>query len=194
MGFRQPPHRRARQGLLRHQLERRHAAVTFSLAAYGLKDDFDYLVMAAGPTPSRIDYGCDPSLYSGPPRNLCPLLTNAPFSDGMGVTNIADGWTGTHSCGHTPSGADQTTWLDDSILSPGDDPSYPKTGMIFWYCTTTPNESTGSATFFIEKAKPKDPADVNCDAGTCTDEYVFSDPTAHAKALGQMKTNCIPNH
>ncbi len=171
------------------------AAVTYSMTSYGLKDTFDYLVMAAGPTPSRIDYGCEPRLYSGPARDLCPLLPDAPWTYDMGVSTIADGWTATHSCGKDAGTAsDIQTWHDDSLLSDGDDLTYPQTGMSFWYCTTTPNESTGMATFYIDAVHPKVTPDVNCYAGTCTDEYVFDDANAHALALTEMNAGCVVNH
>src|SRR5438552_1167340 len=61
------------------------AAIGFALAQYGLSDYFDYIVIGAGPGVARLDYGCDKSLYTGPPLNLCPLLTNAPYAFTSGV-------------------------------------------------------------------------------------------------------------
>jgi hypothetical protein len=179
------------------------AAVLYSIAAYGLKDEWDYLQLAAGPTPARLDYGCDPSLYTGGPRNLCPLLTSAPYqydyvaSGSSSIDSIVDGWEGTSTCnGTSPPAADIAMWASDSLLSPGDDLDYPQTSMSFWYCVSTPNMSTGQGSFFIDQAQPKNNlADaVNCYSGTCTSEEVFEDSTAFDLAVTDMTQNCVPNH
>ena len=69
----------ARPGSARQSASGGTAAVLYSIAAYGLKDVWDYLQLAAGPTPARLDYGCEPSLYTGGARDLCPQLTDAPW-------------------------------------------------------------------------------------------------------------------
>jgi hypothetical protein len=175
------------------------AALSYSLAAYGLKGSFDYVMLLAGPTPSRIDYGCDPSSYTGGARNLCPLLTNAPWMYSPGVQTIADGWTGTHTCGGAAGASDIAAWQADQLLSAGDDFDYPQTGLSFWYCVSTPNESTGQATFFIDQVHPRNVPDVNCyagpvDAGGCENEYVLQDSAAFAAAMSEMEASCVPNH
>jgi len=178
------------------------AALLYSVAAYGLKDVWDYLQLAAGPTPSRLDYGCEPSLYSGGPRNLCPQLTNAPWqydyvaTGSSSIVNIANGWEGTSTCGKpSPPTADVATWASDGLVSAGDDLSYAQTSMSFWYCTSTPNMSTGQASFYIEQAQPMNsPAPVNCYSGSCQNEEVFQDSSAYTAAVNAMIANCVPNH
>jgi hypothetical protein len=171
------------------------AALSYSVATYGLKNELDYVMLLAGPTPSRIDYGCDPASYTGPSRDLCPLLPDAPWQYSPGVQSIADGWTGTHTCGTDAGASDVATWKADQLLSAGDDFEYPQTGMSFWYCVTSPNESTGQATFFIDQAHPKNaPADVNCYSGVCQNEYVLEDPAAFTAAMNEMVGGCVPNH
>jgi hypothetical protein len=175
------------------------AAALYSIAAYGLKDIWDYLQLAAGPTPARIDYGCEPSLYTGGTRDLCPLLTNAPWQyklPSSSILSIADGWEGTQSCGSaSPPAADVATWANDSLISPTADLDYPQTTMTFWHCATTPNMSTGQSTFFIDQVHPKnDPVEVNCYSGTCQAEEVFEDSGAFDLAVQEMASNCVPNH
>jgi hypothetical protein len=175
------------------------AALSYSLAAYGMKGSFDYAMLLAGPTPARIDYGCDPSSYTGGPRSLCPLLTNAPWMYTPGVQSIADGWTGTHTCGGAAGAGDIAAWQADQLLSAGDDFDYPQTGLSFWYCVSTPNESTGQATFFIDQVHPRNVPDVNCyagpvDAGGCENEYVLQDSAAFAAAMSEMEASCVPHH
>ncbi|HEV7558640.1 MAG TPA: hypothetical protein VGO00_24385, partial [Kofleriaceae bacterium] len=155
----------------------------------------------AGPTPARIDYGCDPSLYTGGPRNLCPKLTNAPWQynyKGPGsspIIHIVNGWEGTSSCDNpSPPAADITTWANDSLVSSHDDLTYPNTSMTFWYCTSTPNMSTGQASFFIDRVHPKTAPEVNCYSGTCMNEEVFQDVGAFNSAVSDMTTKCVPNH
>lgn len=53
-------------------------ALGYALTHYGLSSEFDYLAIGSGPGVSRMDYGCDPPLYTGPPLNLCPLDMQAP--------------------------------------------------------------------------------------------------------------------
>jgi hypothetical protein len=177
------------------------AALTYSLATYGLKSEWDYMLVGAGPAPSRIDYGCDPSLYTGSPRNLCPTLTDAPFDYTTGVTSIADGWEGTSTCGKpSPSSANIAKWKADSVAAPGGDFAYPQTGMSWWFCLTTPNETTGQGSFLIDQVEPLGgPADVHCYGGSsspsvCQNEYVFADPNAFSAAVDEMTTKCVPNH
>jgi hypothetical protein len=172
------------------------AAIMNSMAHYGLEETFDYLVVAAGPAPARIDYGCEPSLYTGPALNLCPLLTNAPYAYVPGVASIADSWEGTSTCGQTsPPAANVAKWASDSVWSPGGDYDYPQTGISYWFCVTTPNETTGQGKFLIDQLHPKnDPLDVHCYSGICQSEQVFEDPTAFSDAVSEMTTNCVPNH
>ena len=66
--------------------------------------------------------------------------------------------------------------------------------MTYWYCVTTPNMSTGQASFFIDAAHAKNPAEVNCYTGTCTNEEVFEDTGAFDLAVQEMTTDCVPNH
>ncbi len=177
------------------------AAMSYSLTAYGLSDVWDYMLLGAGPAPARIDYGCDPSLYTGPARDLCPELTNAPYAYVPGVAKIADGWEGTMSCGLSgASSADIAKWASDSVAFPGADLTYPKTGMSFWFCTSMPNETTGQGSFLIDALKPKNVTpDVHCYGGPtspspCTNEYVFQDPKAQSAAVTEMTANCVANH
>jgi hypothetical protein len=177
------------------------AALSYSLTAYGLKSEWDYMLLGAGPAPARIDYGCDPSLYTGPARNLCPGLTSAPYAYVPGVMKIADGWEGTSSCGsESPSSADLTKWSADSVAAPGSDFDYPETGVSFWFCLTTPNETTGQGSFLIDQMSPAGgPPDVHCYGGSaspsvCQNEYVFEDPNAFSAAVSEMTSKCVPNH
>jgi hypothetical protein len=178
------------------------AALTYSLTAYGLKSDWDYMLVGAGPAPARIDYGCDPSLYTGSPRDLCSGLPAAPYAYVPGVAKIADGWEGTSSCGSMskPSAADITKWSSDSVAAPGSDFDYPQTGMSWWFCLTTPNETTGQGSFLIDQVTGLGGSpDVHCYGGSaspsvCQNEYVFEDPNAFSAAVDEMDAKCVPNH
>jgi hypothetical protein len=176
------------------------AALSYSLAAYGMKSVWDYMLLGAGPAPARIDYGCDPSLYKGPARDLCAGLPSAPFAYVPGVATIADGWEGTSSCGKPASSSDIAKWSADSVAAPGADFDYPQTGASFWFCLTTPNETTGQGTFLIDQLHTQSGTpDVHCYGGSpapspCQNEYVFEDPNAFNAAVDDMTTKCVPNH
>jgi len=172
------------------------AALAYSLAQYGMANYFDYLVIGAGPGVARMDYGCDPPLYTGGPRNLCPLLTSAPFAYPTG--GLVNGWENTTTCAKpNPLSSDIDRWAADSIVSAGASYTYPNTAMSWFFCVTptTVNESTGQGSFLIEKVVPKNsPPDVNCYSGVCQDEAVWGDPSAFNTTLSEMLSQCVPNH
>ncbi|HJZ86020.1 MAG TPA: hypothetical protein VKN99_12665 [Polyangia bacterium] len=163
--------------------------LSYALTHYGLKDSFDFVVPSAGPPFGRIDYGCDPALYTGPPRNLCPQLTNAPIAF---PPHRVDAWENTTTCGTpNPPVADQARWAADSVVSPGADFDYPQTVMSFWFCATNPNETTGLGSFYIERISSQ--KSVTC-ATQCTGEGVFNDPQAHQMMIDAMVAGCVPRH
>jgi hypothetical protein len=172
------------------------AALAYSLAQYGLSSSFDYVVIAAGPGVSRMDYGCDAPLYTGAPRNLCPLLPVAGFAYGSG--KLVNGWENTTTCdSKNPLPQDITRWTADSIVTTGALYSYPKTAMSWFFCVTPPagGGSTGQGTFLIDQVIPKNaPADVNCYSGTCQGEAVWQDPAAFSTTHSEMLAECVPNH
>jgi len=172
------------------------AALAYSLSEYGMWNYFDYVMIAAGPGVSRMDYGCDPSLYIGGPRDLCPLLTSAPFAYPSG--GKINGYEGTTTCAKPdPLASDIDKWTADSTVSDGATYNYPQTAMSWFFCVTpsTLNESTGQGTFLIEKVIPKNtPPDVNCYSGVCQGEAVWTDPTAFSMALSEMLSQCVTNH
>jgi len=170
------------------------AAIGFALAQYGLSDYFDYIVIGAGPGVARLDYGCDKSLYTGPPLNLCPLLTNAPYAFTSGVK--VDTWENTTTCAtQQPLQSDIDKWMADSLVTTGGNYTYPKTGMSWFFCTTPPvNISTGEGKLFIDQVHPKKTPDVNCYSGICKGESVWQDKTAFNNTHSEMLSQCIPNH
>jgi hypothetical protein len=72
------------------------AALTYALAHYGMDTYFDYAVLAAGPAIAKVDYGCDSNLYNGGARNLCSLLSDAPFTYPSG--GAVNHWEHTSTC------------------------------------------------------------------------------------------------
>ena len=172
------------------------AALSYSLAHYGLSDFFDYVVLAAGPGVSRMDYGCDKSLYTGGPLNLCPLLPNAIFNYGSG--KLVNTWEHTTTCtSKNPLPSDISRWTADSLISTGANYSYPQTGMSWFFCATPPagGGSTGQGSFFISQVVPKNaPPDVNCYSGVCQGEAVWQDPSAFSTTESEMLAQCVPNH
>jgi hypothetical protein len=133
-------------------------AISYAVSHYGMGDYLDYANLVSGPPFGRIDYGCAPSTYSGPPRALCAgmpgALSPAPyaFHDGpaMGIVDPGEN-TATCSSANPPS-ADIARWAADSIVSPGAIYNYPSTPLRFYFCTSpTTNEVTGLGSFFYEQ-------------------------------------------
>jgi hypothetical protein len=171
------------------------AAIAYSLAQYGLSDYFDYVVIAAGPGVARLDYGCDQSLYTGPPLNLCSKLTNAPYAFTSG--GKVDGWENTTTCAaKNPLQGDIDKWAADSVVTSSANLTYPKTSMSFFMCVTQPvNNSTGEGKFLIDQVVPKNsPPDVNCYSGVCQGEAVWQDLSAFNKTHQEMLSKCVANH
>ena len=167
--------------------------MAFAMAHYGLADYLDYVVIGGGPGVSRLDYGCDRALYTGPKLNLCPLLTDAPY--GFGNGDKVNGWEATTTCAtKNPPQADIDKWASDSIISTGANYSYPKTSMSWYFCTTKPNNSTGQGKFLIDQVQPKNVPDVSCYSGICQNEAVWQDPAAADATKAEMLSMCVPNH
>lgn len=174
------------------------AQLADSLAQYGLSDFFDYVVIAAGPGVSRMDYGCDPPLYTGPQRDLCPLLTNAPFTYSSQTASNVNGWEGTTTRGDpNPLPGDIDRWKADSVVTAGASFSYPNTGMSWFFCVNPSNlnESTGQGSFLIGDVDPKNnPPDVNCYNKVCQLEAVWENSAAFKATEQDILTQCVANH
>jgi hypothetical protein len=171
------------------------ATMAFAVAHYGLAGIFDYILLSGGPAVSRMDYGCDPSLYTGPPRDLCSLDTTARYNYGNG--SKMNQWENTTTCAKpNPPQTDINKWASDSVVSSGATYAYSQTGMSWYFCVTPPvNESGGQATFFIDDVMPKNnPPDVSCYSGVCTGELVWQDPAAFSAMHSEMLSQCVANH
>ncbi len=170
------------------------ASIAYGLAQYGLSNDFDYVMISGGPGVSRMDYGCDKSLYTGPPLNLCPLLPNAAYAYTGGKQ--VNGWENTTTCSaKTPLQSDIDKWVADSVVTTGGNYTYPKTGMSWYFCVTPPaNDSNGQGKFLIDAVHPKNVPDVNCYSGVCKSESVWQDKNAFNAMVAEMLSQCVPNH
>ena len=162
-------------------------AIGFAMAHYGLENDVAYALLAAGPPFGRIDYGCAPTQYMGPPRSLCPALPNAPYAYSRGPR--LDAWMGTMSCGQsTPTAAEVAMWRESSIVSSGADYDYGAVRMDWFFCASNPNETTGLADFYIDRITSA--TSVSCYAASCTGEQVFNNPVAFEDAVRAITTHC----
>jgi len=168
--------------------------IGYSLAQYGMSNYFDYVMISGGPGVSRMDYGCDQSLYTGGALNLCPLLPNAPYTYPGGKQ--VNRWENTTTChAQQPLQSDIDKWAADAIVTPSGNYTYPKTAMSWYFCVTPPvNESTGQGKFLIDKVQPKNVPDVSCYSGVCKGEYVWQDKNAFNAMHNEMLTQCVPNH
>ncbi len=173
-----------------------NGAFSYAMSHYGLGDTFDYLLLSAGPPFGRIDYGCDPSLYTGPPRDICTgqaiSLSNAPLGY-VDAASFLDQIEGTSSC--LDAGITQATisrWAADSVVSPGAVYDYPETPIDFWYCVNQPNETTGLGSFYSESITSTHT--LNCGAGLCQVEQIQYDPTSFQSMVTDMEQGCVPQH
>jgi hypothetical protein len=176
------------------------AAMSYSLAWYGLGDFFDYVMLTQGPPLGRMDCGCDRDAADCTPPPL-PGITEADLIAGMPLpTTTIDGIEPIDNECNSPAitAANVKTLYDDSVASEGGVFSYPDTGLSEWYCELKPNGTGAGAAFYLSLVaqKPDVFYSPNCDT-----ESIY-EPTAQLpdgglveKAmLRTMTTECIPRH
>jgi hypothetical protein len=171
------------------------SAMAYALSFYGLGDTFDFVIMNSGPPVGRIDYGCEPDLYTGASRYLCPMIPDAPIAYEANRAVEINPVEATTTCGEPyddPSLADIARWEADSIVSPGGVYDFPDTPISFYYCATEPNSAVGLGSFYADSVTSS--RTVNCVAGLCEGEGTFRDPDAFEQMVLDLETSCTPRH
>lgn len=162
-------------------------ALAYSLAHYGHEDILDFAVLASGPPFARMDYGCAPQTYDGPPRRLCDTLPDAPIAL---PKHLIDPWSHTSTCqDDEPDPDDLARWRADSVISPNGDFAYPRTRVGFYACTGRPVGVTGGA-FLLSREITSD-KDVSCFTD-CTGEELGDAGWEQVKQ--DMFRSCVPRH
>jgi hypothetical protein len=164
--------------------------ISYSLAHYGVGDFLDFAALSAGPPFGRIDYGCAPETYSGPPRALCSLLPDAVLPLPPAKLNP---WENSTTCGSpSPDPKEIAKWARDSVVSPGAVFAYPKTPVEFFVCTEKPNGTTGGA-YFYSQAITTEHAVFCFDAANdgCSGEGLGK---GVMKLVSEMDVKCVPRH
>src|SRR5262245_33999299 len=171
------------------------AAIAYSLSFYGLGDVIDFALLNSGPPMARVDYGCEPDLYTGGPRYVCPSIPVAPYAYESSRLEEINRIEATATCGDPygdSSAEDQSRWTSDSVVSPGGVYDYPRTPLSFYYCSTDPNSAVGLGSFYIEQVTTSKA--VNCVGGECIGESTYRDPAAFAQMVDDLVGSCVPNH
>jgi hypothetical protein len=162
-------------------------ALSYSLAHYGAGQELDFVALAAGPPFARLDYGCAPQTYEGPPRRLCDALPDAPLQL---PASLVDPWSNTWTCGEErPHPDDLARWKADSVISPGADFSWPRTKVGFYDCTERANGTTGGA-FFLSQRLTGD-KDVTCFTD-CSGEELGD--AGWDRVTTDVIQACVPRH
>jgi len=151
-----------------------------------MKKILDYVELTAGPPFGRIDYGCAPQTYGGPPKTLCTDLMDAPVALPPQLMNP---WENTTTCGGSAPAADIAKWSADSVVSAGADYDYPQTLVTFWDCTINPNGTTGGAYFYSQKISSMH--SVTCFTQCSGEDLGNAGWTA---ALQSVLADCKPRH
>jgi hypothetical protein len=171
------------------------AAVAYALAFYGLGDHLDFALLNSGPPLGRIDYGCEPDLYTGGPRYLCPEIPDAKYDYESSRWEEIDRIEATASCGEPwedSTVSERARWESDSLVSTGAVFDYPQTPLAFYYCSTEPNSAVGLGSFYLEQVTSSKV--VHCIGGECTGEGTYRDPLGFAQMVNDLVTSCVPNH
>ena len=162
-------------------------ALSYAMAHYGLESAFDYIDLTAGPPFGRMDYGCAPDTYSGPMRQLCPELADAPMELPADKINT---WEHSTTCGsRSVDPVELQRWRDHSVVSPGGDFNYPQTTMAFWNCATRPAGTAGGAYFYSQEISSD--KRVACFT-SCSGEPIGGEGNSAQRA--SMMAECIPRH
>ncbi len=166
-------------------------ALGYALVNYGLSTIIDFAVMSFGPVFSEIQYGCDPSLYTGAARNLCPELPSAPFTYNDNSNRVGlNRWEGTSTCVTGPaSPTDIAKWTADSIDTDADF-AMPRTGTAYYYCSQPANAGAGLGSFFIDKANAATKS-VTCFADCASEDLTAQDV---AKIVDDADVGCVTRH
>jgi hypothetical protein len=181
-------------------------AMAYQLSFYGLKDYFDYVMLTAGPVFGRIDCGCDTARSTCGMQQICPQLSLSLMQSHLGYPANLLTWIdrneGTSTCGqNTGSNPGDATWNADSVVGPGADLSYPKTGVSVWQCvnSTALNNAPSESSFFVNSASQlgqKPP--VFCSSTGCTEEAIYQATINGVPATTVMSqtmtAGCIPRH
>ncbi len=171
-------------------------AISYAMAHYGLGDTLDYALLTAGSPFGRIDYGCAPSTYAGPPITMCPgaptPIANAPIAYVTFAVPLLNKIEGTSTCAGSPNPQELARFAADSVVSPGAIYDYPKTPLSFFYCGNAPNETAGLGWFYNSRITST--KEIQCVAGKCSGEDVYSDPPTLAAIVDGMSASCVPRH
>ncbi len=171
-------------------------AMSYALAAYGMEDYLDYVMLTQGPPFGRMDCGCDPSAAGcASVPALCPEIANASLALPGGKI---DEWAGVSSCTAGISAADVAKLAADSVASPDDDFDYPKTHVSGWYCAMRPNGTTGGGAFYLAKVQPAPKVFCSPD---CEVESIYQTTATLTggalvadQMLSEMTAECVPRH
>jgi hypothetical protein len=176
------------------------AAMSYSLAWYGLGDYFDYVMLTQGPPLGRMDCGCDRDAAGCMPPPL-PGITEADLIGGMPLpTSIIDGIEpiGNQCNLTTITAASIQSLYDDSVASEGGVFSYPETNLSEWYCEQKPNGTGAGAAFYLSllTQKPEIFYSPNCETEDIynSNAQLPDGGMVEEAMLRTMTTECTPRH
>ncbi len=185
------------------------AAMGYLMTFYGLKSYFDYVMLTAGPVFGRIDCGCDTGAAGCGMQQICPQLPLSLMQSHLAYSMDKWSWIdrneGTSTCGQINDGTNpgDPTWKADSVVAPGADLSYPKTGVSVWQCVNSSalNNAPAESSFFVNTVSQLAPGQkpvVFCSATGCTEEAIYqatiNGVPATTVMAQTMAAGCIPRH
>ncbi len=185
------------------------AAMAYLLTFYGLDSYFDYVMLTAGPVFGRLDCGCDTGASGCGMQQICPELPLSLMQSHLAYSASKVGWIdrneGTSTCGQINDGTNpgDPIWKADSVVAPGADVNYPKTGVSVWQCVNPNalNNAPAESSFFINAVSQLAPGQkpaVFCSATGCTEEAIYQatiDGVPATTRMAQiMAAGCAPRH
>jgi len=160
------------------------AAISYSLAHYGLGSIYNMVELDSGPPFGRLDYGC---LCSGTaPVSPCGNKSKPCYSAGGTAQLLTDAAYGNKDCANHTS-TDGTLWEHDSIASPDASYSYPTTDVHVLLGGKDTSSAAPQALLFATqittKAEIACVADATHDITTVLDgaNHIISDVTTYCK-------------
>ncbi|MEJ7728393.1 MAG: hypothetical protein WKG00_04180 [Polyangiaceae bacterium] len=177
--------------------------MSYALAAYGLGDILDYVMITSGPPFGRMDCGCGSTAADcAIPDGFCPELTSEAIAAANHLPSKVADWEGIETCGPGATDEDYAKYRADSVASPDALFEYPQTLVDAFYCAMNPNPTPAGGALFLSKvtteggAKPA----VHC-SPSCSVESIYqadnalSDGTLVSDAMVDLMTSkCTPRH
>ena len=159
------------------------AAISYSLAHYGLGNIFKMVELDSGPPFGRIDYGCG---CAGPaPKSPCGTRNKSCYGAGSTAQRLTEAAYGNADCSNHNDN-DLALWNHDSVSSPDAAYSFPNTDVHFVFGGLDTSSAVPQGLLFANQIKSQ--KEISCVADAAHDITEVEDGAD--KIVGDLATFC----